>query len=235
MRVLIVEDDENIAQLLERDLMGLGLTVDKVGLAEHAFAAAADTDYALMVVDLGLPDGDGLDLVRRIRKRGSETPILLLTARRRVQDRVAGLASGADDYLVKPFALPELRARVIALLRRPPRLDRSPVGIANIVLDHEGLEAIVEGVGLTLTRKQFALLELLVRRKGHITPKRMIEETLYGFDDEVSANSIEAHVYKLRQALRSAGARASIETRRGIGYRLVESPAPAVGLRPTGT
>jgi len=204
-----------------RELNAQGYAVDTVGLAQQALAAAADTDYALMVVDLGLPDGDGLELVREIRQRGSHTPILVVTARRRVEDRVVGLVSGADDYLVKPFALPELRARVGALLRRPARIDRTRSTVANMVVDRDALEAVVDGKSVPLTRKQFALLDLLARRKGTMTPRRMIEEALYGFDDVVSPNSIEAHVYKLRAALRLAGAAATIETRRGIGYRLI--------------
>ncbi len=231
MRVLIVDDDKEVAGLLARDLNAHGYTVDTVGLAQHALAASVDTDYALMVVDLGLPDGDGLDLVREIRQRGSHTPILVVTARRGVEDRVIGLISGADDYLTKPFALPELRARVGALLRRPARIDRSRSALGNIVVDREALEAMVDNRSLGLTRKQFALLELLIRRKGHMTPKRMIEETLYGFDDAASPNSIEVHVYKLRAALRAGRAHATIETRRGIGYRLVETPPPRAARR----
>jgi two-component system response regulator TctD len=223
MRVLIVDDDKEVAHLLARDLNAHGYTVDTVGLAQHALAATADTDYALMVVDLGLPDGDGLDLVREVRQRGSHTPILVVTARRGIEDRVIGLISGADDYLTKPFALPELRARVVALLRRPARIDRTRSSLANIVVDRDALEAMVDNKSLGLTRKQFALLELLIRRKGRMTPKRMIEETLYGFDDAASPNSIEVHVYKLRTALRAGGAHVTIETRRGIGYRLVET------------
>ncbi len=214
--------------MLARDLDAQGYTVDTVGLAQHALAAAGDTDYALMVVDLGLPDGDGLDLVRQIRQRGSHTPILVVTARRRVEDRVVGLATGADDYLVKPFALPELRARVTALLRRPAHLHRAVISVANIVVDRDALDAFVSGQSLDLTRKQFLLLELLVRRKRQLTPKRMIEEALYGYDDVVSQNSIEAQIYKLRVALRASGAHATIETRRGIGYRLVETGTAAV-------
>jgi DNA-binding response OmpR family regulator/HPt (histidine-containing phosphotransfer) domain-containing protein len=214
MRVLIVDDDREVARLVARELDGQGYAVDTVGLAQQALAAAADTDYALMVVDLGLPDGDGLELVRALRQRGSHTPILVVTARRRVEDRVVGLVSGADDYLVKPFALPELRARVSALLRRPAR---------------DALEAVVDDKSLPLTRKQFALLDLLARRKGTMTPRRTIEEALYGFDDVVSPNSIEAHVYKLRAALRAAGAEVTIETRRGIGYRLVPTEATSGG------
>ena len=152
----------------------------------------------------------------------------MLTGRGKVEDRVSGLASGADDYLVKPFAVPELRARVAALLRRPSRIKRSRLAVANIVVDRNSLEAVIDGSSLPLALKQFQLLELLVRRKNHMTPKRMIEEALYGFNDEVSGNAIEAHIYKLRQALRAAGAAVRIETRRGIGYRLVESaPLPA--------
>lgn len=228
MRVLIVDDDREIANLLARDLNAQGYTVDTVGLVQQALVAAADADYALMVIDLGLPDGDGIELVREIRLRGSHIPILVVTARRRVEDRVIGLVSGADDYLIKPFALPELRARVVALLRRPARIDRSRSAAANLVADRDVLEVLVDGRSLALTRKQFALLELLVRRKGTTTPKRMIEETLYGYDEAVSANAIEAHVSKLRAALRRAGAEVTIETRRGIGYRLIEArPAPA--------
>jgi DNA-binding response OmpR family regulator len=223
MRVLVVDDDKEVAGLLARDLDAQGYTVDTVGLAQHALAAADDTDYALMVVDLGLPDGDGLELVREIRHRGSHTPILVVTARRRIEDRVAGLATGADDYLVKPFALAELRARVTALLRRPAHLDRTRIAIANLTVDRIAMEASVAGRGMDLTRKQFALLELFARRKGQITPKRMIEERLYGFDDAVSPNAIEAHVSKLRVALAKFGAGVAIETRRGIGYRLTDT------------
>ena len=220
-RILVVEDDSDIGGLVSRELAALGYTVDRVELAEEALLAATATDYALLIVDLGLPDRDGLDLVREMRRLLIEAPILMLTARRKVEDRVLGLSSGADDYLVKPFAVPEFRARVAALLRRPARMRDNRFRAANIVVDRDSLEARVGDVGLPLARKQFQLLELLVRRKNHMTPKRMIEETLYGFNDEVSPNSIEAHVYKLRNILKSAGAQATIETRRGIGYRLV--------------
>ncbi len=221
-RILVVDDDRDLTSLVRRELVALGFTVDVVEFADDALLAARDTAYALMIVDLGLPDRDGLELVRDLRSRLIEAPILVLTARNKVEDRVTGLSCGADDYLVKPFAVPELRARVAALLRRPSRMKGNQLSVANIVIDRNSLEAIVGGGSLPLPLKQFQLLELLVRRKNHITPKRMIEEALYGFNDEVSTNSIEAQIYKLRQALRSAGAEATIETRRGIGYRLVE-------------
>lgn len=224
-RILVVDDDRNLADLVGRELQALGYTVDLIGLAEDALTAARAIDYALMIVDLGLPDRDGMDLVREIRSRAIEAPILMLTARGKVEDRVSGLACGADDYLVKPFAVPELRARVSALLRRPSRLKVSRISVGNVVVDRDSLEAAVDGTTLPLALKQFQLLDLLVRRKNHMTPKRMIEEALYGFDDEVSANSIEAQISKLRRALRDAGAGVSLETRRGIGYRLVGSGA----------
>ncbi len=222
-RILIVEDDPDVAALLGRELRALGHTVDQVRLAGDALLAARSTDYALMVIDLGLPDIDGLELVREMRRRAVEAPILMLTARRKVADRVIGLSSGADDYLAKPFAVSEVRARVAALLRRPLRLRDSRLSVANVVVDSAALEALVDGASVPLTRKQFQLLYLLVRRRNHMTPKHMVEEALYGFDDDVSANSIEALVSKLRRALRNAGAAVEIETRRGIGYRLVDA------------
>ena len=222
-RVLVVEDDRDVAGLVGRELRALGFTVDVMGFAEDALAAARETEYSLMVVDIGLPDRDGLELVREMRKRSIAAPILMVTARGKVEDKVSGLANGADDYLVKPFAVPELRARIAALLRRPSSMKNNRLVVANIVVDRDALEAIVGGVSAPLTRKQFQLLELLARRKNHMTPKRMIEEALYSFSDEVSGNAIEAHISKLRQVLHSVGAEAKVETRRGIGYRLVET------------
>jgi DNA-binding response OmpR family regulator len=221
-RILVVDDDRVLAALVGRELHALGYTVDLMELAEDALVAARTIDYALLIIDLGLPDRDGTGLVRELRYRAVEAPILMLTARGKLEDRVNGLASGADDYLVKPFAVPELRARVAALLRRPSRIQTRRVTVGNVVVDRDSLEAVVDGASLPLALKQFQLLDLLARRKNHMTPKRMIEEALYDFSDEVSSNTIEAHVYKLRQALRASGADVTIETRRGIGYRLVE-------------
>ena len=226
-RILVVEDDPDISNLLSRELRGMGHTVDAMRLGADALLATRAADYALLIVDLGLPDLDGLEVVRELRRRLVETPILLLTARRKVEDKVIGLSSGADDYLVKPFAVPEFRARVVALLRRPASLRGQLLAVANLTVDTEALEATVDGASLPLALKQFQLLELLARRRNHMTPKRMIEERLYGFDDMVSANSIEAQVSKLRRALSTAGAAVTIETRRGIGYRLMGLPPPA--------
>jgi DNA-binding response OmpR family regulator len=138
-RILVVDDDRDLTGLVRRELVGLGFTVDVVELAGDAMLAARNTAYALMIVDLGLPDRDGLELVRDMRARHIETPILVLTARNRVEDRVTGLSCGADDYLVKPFAVPEMRARVTALLRRPTRQRGQRNAIAKMVVDADAL------------------------------------------------------------------------------------------------
>lgn len=224
MRVLVVDDDQTLSSLISRDLRGIGYTVDAVDLAESGLHAAIDVLYSAIVVDLRLPDRDGLDLVREMRSRGVRAPILILTGRRRVADRVAGLEAGADDYLIKPFALAELRARVLALGRRPAALTPATLAFADIVFDGQGMEATVRGRPLSLSRQEMRLLRLLVDRGGHVISKRLIEENLYGFGEEVASNAIEVHIHKLRNALRGAGSAAAIETRRGVGYRLEGKP-----------
>jgi len=224
MRVLLIEDDAEISSLVVRDLRGAGYTVDAVDQGWAGLHAALGTEYAVIVVDLRLPDRDGLDVVRDLRGRGIQSPILILTGRRRVADRVAGLKAGADDYLIKPFALAELRARVGALQRRSGKRAEPPAFV-DVAFDEEGAEALVSGRPLDLTRQELRLLRLLVERGGHIVSKRLIEETLYGFDEEVASNSIEVHIHKLRRALQGTGSAAIIETRRGVGYRLVKKTA----------
>ncbi len=224
MRILVVEDDTDISGLVARDLRAVGYTVDTVDLAESGLNAALDTDYSSIIVDLRLPDRDGLDLVRDLRRRGVVAPVLILTGRRKVADRVAGLEAGADDYLVKPFALAELRARLSALQRRPGSRHSGQPAFIDIAFDREGMEASVAGQPLRLSRQEVRLLRLLVERGGHVVSKRRIEETLYGFGEEVSSNSVEVHVHKLRHALRQAESAVVIETRRGVGYMLEKRP-----------
>ena len=220
MRVLLVEDDAAIASLVARDLRACGYTVDAFEQARRArLHAALDVSYAALVIDLRLPDRDGLDLVRELRARGVAAPILILTGRRKVADRVAGLEAGADDYLVKPFALAELRARLTALRRRGGMVSDAPA-FADIGFDGDGMEATVAGKPIRLSRQEARLLRLLVERGGHVLSKPHIEEALYGFGEEVASNSVEVHIHNLRSALRSAGAQAAIETRRGLGYSL---------------
>ena len=220
MRILLVEDDAAIASLVARDLKAGGYTVDAFDRADSGLHAALDVRYSVLVIDLRLPDRDGLDLVRELRARGVAAPILILTGRRKVADRVAGLDAGADDYLVKPFALAELRARLTALRRRHGGTLADASAFADIGFDGDAMAASVAGQPLRLSRQEARLLRLLVERGGHVLSKPHIEEALYGFGEEVASNSVEVHVHNLRLALRRAGAKAAIETRRGIGYSL---------------
>jgi len=224
VRILVVEDDVDISNIVYRDLRAAGYTIDAVGLAESGLHAAMDVEYSAIVVDLRLPDRDGLQLVRDLRDRGVVAPILILTGRRKVADRVAGLDAGADDYLVKPFALAELRARLSALLRRPGKLQSGIPAFGDVSFDRERVEASVAGRPLHLSRQELRVLRLLVERGGHVISKRFIEETLYGFGEEVASNSVEVHIHKLRQALRQANSATMIETQRGVGYRLEKRP-----------
>ncbi len=172
MRILVIEDDPDLSDLVARDLRAVGYTVDAVDLAESGLHAAIDVAYSAIIVDLRLPDRDGLDLVREMRGKSVRTPILILTGRRRVADRVAGLEAGADDYLIKPFALAELRARLSALGRRPVALTSSAPSFADIAFDARGMEATVTGKPLSLSRQELRLLRLLVDRGGHVISKR---------------------------------------------------------------
>jgi DNA-binding response OmpR family regulator len=223
MRVLIIEDDEDVVRLIGDDLRRAGHTVDAVGRIEDGLYAARQVAYDLFVVDRRLPDGDGIGLVRQLRAGGQQAPILMLTAQRQVSDRVAGLEAGADDYLVKPFALAELRARIAALMRRPRALTDGVLRLGNVVFDPATREVRIDDRPIDLSRRELALLELLMRRARHVMPKSAIEETLYGFDEALSSNTIEVHIHNLRRALQRHGATVQIETRRGIGYRLTES------------
>ena len=176
-----------------------------------------------MVLDLGLPDGDGLDILKRMRARGMAVPVLVLTARDGIDDRVGGLDAGADDYLLKPFALEELLARLRALLRRPGHALGVVLACGDVSLDTATRQVSVAGQPVQISRRETELLEHLLRRAGRVVPKRALEESLYGFDDDVSTNTVEAAVSRLRKRLVQTGATAEIHTLRGIGYMLVES------------
>ena len=222
MRLLVIEDERRIADLVAEALKQAGFVVDTVGSLADAQAALASPAYDAMVLDLGLPDGDGLTLLAELRRHPESPPVLVLTARDTVDDRVAGLDAGADDYLVKPFAMVELVARVKALLRRPG----GPLGVrleaGNVVLDTVGRDVTVEGRVVPLARQELAILEHLMRRMGRVAPKAMLEEKLYGMDEELESNAIPVHVHHLRRKLMEANASCAIHTVRGIGYFLEE-------------
>src|SRR5476649_1058470 len=172
MRLLIVEDSEELAQLLANGLKSAGYDNDVLLTASDARAALSTTRYAAVILDLGLPDGDGLSILREIRQRDDPTPVLVLTARGSVDDRVSGLRSGADDYMIKPFAFEELVARLEALLRRPGQFLGSTLHVANLVFDTESREVFVDDKQHGFSEREAAVLEMLMRRQGRVVPKR---------------------------------------------------------------
>lgn len=179
MRLLLVEDNEELAQLLAQRLQAAGYETDVLTTAAEALAAVTTTRYAAMVLDLGLPDGDGLSVLREIRRGKDPLPVLVLTARGGLQDRVSGLRSGADDYLVKPFAFEELLARLEALLRRPGQLLGRSLQIANLAFDTESHQAFIDDKPQVLSARETAVLELLMRRKDRVVSKKLVEDHTY--------------------------------------------------------
>jgi len=225
MRLLLIEDNDRLAEFVVKGLTAAGFTIDRVGRLEDASAAIAAARFDAAVLDLGLPDGDGGEWLKQRRAAGDSLPVLMLTARAATADKVRGLDAGADDYLAKPFEMVELVARVKALLRRPGAALAMTLELANLTFDTTHREAAVEGRPLPLSRGELTLLELLLRRAGRVVPRRVLEEGLYGFDDDVGPNSLEAHVSRLRKKLEVAGAGLRIHTLRGIGYLAAEEDA----------
>jgi DNA-binding response OmpR family regulator len=225
MRLLIIEDEARIAEILRSALSRSGFAVDAVGRCGDARAALEVNPYDAVILDLGLPDGDGLALLKDMRARGNAVPVLVLTARDAVEHRVAGLDTGADDYLIKPFAMSEVVARIKALLRRPEGALGALLKSGNIAFDTIGRDLRVGETVLVLPRRESAILEHLMRRAGRVVPKTVLEEKLYGIDDELGSNAIPVHVHHLRRKLMDRGATVEIHTVRGVGYLLVDGDA----------
>src|ERR1700731_267823 len=222
MRVLLIEDHQRLAQTIVDGLAAFGLGVDLFPTGEDGLAATKGVAYDAIVLDLGLPDGDGLDIIPDLREATNNIPILILTARDGVDDRVAGLDRGADDYLLKPFAMKELAARLRALLRRPGGPLGTTIDIGNITLDTAARQLKVGGRTVAIPPRELDALELLMRRADQVVPKRLFEDSVYGLSDDVTPNTIEALVSRLRRRLETIEARVSIHTLRGIGYLLKE-------------
>ncbi len=222
MRLLIVEDNEELAGLLAKGLKTAGYECDVLSTVEDARAVLATTFYAALILDLGLPDGDGLELLREIRQRDNPVPVLVLTARGGLQDRVHGLRSGADDYLVKPFALEELVARLEAQLRRPGHLLGSSLRIANLAFDTQNRQASIDDQPQLLSARETAVLELLMRSKGRVVSKKQVEDHIFGHSGDVASNAVEVYVHRLRKQLSERGARVQVHTIRGVGYLIAE-------------
>jgi DNA-binding response OmpR family regulator len=222
MRLLLIEDNERFAVLLKRGLTAAGFVIDILGTAETAAAALRMKRFEIVILDLGLPDADGLELLAEMRHAGDATPVLILTARGSIEDRVTGLGCGADDYLVKPFALEELVARLRALLRRPGNLLGVMLNLGNLSLDAAARQAFVGGTPVFLSPREIAVLEHLLRRSGRVVGKALLESNLYGMSHEVGSNAVEVYVHRLRRRLAELGATVEIHTLRGVGYLISE-------------
>jgi DNA-binding response OmpR family regulator len=227
MKVLIVEDNRTLATLMAATLRKAGLPVDVVGTALEAEQALEASVYDALLLDLGLPDRDGLQLMEKLRSSGNAIPILVTTARHALHDRVHGLRAGADDYLVKPFAQEELVARLQALLRRPGKLLGNVLRAGNVELDAETHHVTIDGRFQPIMMRQAVVLELLIRQEGGVVKREYIEDQLFGLDGEHTPNAIEVYVHRLRKNLGEMGATVSIHTIRGVGYMLKQVPTQA--------
>jgi two-component system response regulator QseB len=216
MRLLLVEDDSMIGAAAQQGLRGEGHTVDWVRDGREAEGAMRAAEYEIVLLDLGLPHRDGLSLLRQWRQKGRQVPVLIVTARDAVTDRIAGLDAGADDYLVKPFDLDELSARIRAVMRRRAGRAESTIRVGALEIDATAKRVQWKGHEVALSAKEFALLEALANRPGAFLTRAQLEERLYGWDDEISSNAVEVHIHALRRKLDPS----LIRTARGLGYTL---------------
>jgi DNA-binding response OmpR family regulator len=216
--LLIIEDNQRLCQAVADGLRAQGFAVDTAASATEGLRIWRAVDYDAAVLDLMLPDGSGLNALKEMRDRGNTTPVLILTALGAIEDRVRGLDCGADDYLVKPFAMQELIARLRALLRRPGAALGRILTLGNVKLDTSARIVTVAETPLDLTRSELIVLEALLRNQGRVISKERLAECLYDFEQERSANSVETQVHRLRKKLAAAGADVSLKTLRGLGY-----------------
>lgn len=217
MRILLVEDDEVLRDGIVAGLGLDGFEVDAVATVVDARAGAASTDHAGIILDVGLPDGSGLELLAEWRCAGMKVPVLLLTARNLVSDRVDGLDAGADDYLGKPFDLSELSARLRAILRRASGRASSDIELGELLISEARRAVFLNEREIAVSRREFAILRALAERPGHVLSRSQLEDRIYGWQEEVESNAVEVHIHKLRAKL----GRDRIETVRGEGYRIV--------------
>lgn len=214
MRLLLIEDDEILGDGIMSGLREFGYSVDWVGNLSQARSALMTVDYDAMVLDLNLPDGSGLELLKELRNDNRLLPVMILTARDTVEDKINGLDTGADDYLIKPFDLDEMAARLRALIRRNHGRVHPLLKHNNIVMDVAAHQVSVNDTPLELSAREFSLLQLLMENSGKVMSKTRIEDKIYSWDDEIESNSIEVHIHNLRKKLGMD----SIKTIRGVGY-----------------
>jgi len=225
MRILVVEDETKLAAHVCAGLRDAGFCPDHAPALSDAQTLLATVSYEAIVLDLALPDGNGLDLLRKARRNGSSIAVMALTARDAIDDRVAGLDAGADDYLIKPFAMRELIARVRALLRRPGAVLGEKLCAGNVTLDSRTRMVEIAGGPLALPRRELLTLEALMRRAGRVVSKDMLLDQIYELDEQPPSNAVPVHLHHLRRTLTAAGADVEIVTFRGIGYMLSERRA----------
>lgn len=222
MKLLLIEDELALSEALGTLLRAQGYAVDPVINLARADAAMSVSHYDAVLLDLYLPDGDGLAWLRRLRAKGITHPVIVMTARDQVSDRIAGLQSGADDYVVKPFDVHELMARLSAVLRRAQGVASNWLQLGSLGLDLQGRRVRIGTQNIELTAKEWAVLEKLASRCGRIVDKAALDQALYSFDDEVGSNTLEVYISRIRKKI----GKHRVETVRGLGYRLIESQQP---------
>jgi len=219
MQILLVEDDILLADGLRTALKREGFTVNHVATGKHALSTLTTDKPEILILDLGLPDMDGLAVLKRLREGDHAPQVLILTARDATEDKVSGLDLGADDYLVKPFEMPELLARLRALERRTGGVKTSSISNDGVVLDTLAHSVSVDGEALELPRREYMLLKALMENPGRVLSRETLEEKLYGWGEELASNSIEVHIHHLRKKIRAD----FIKTVRGVGYSVSKS------------
>ena len=218
MRVLLAEDEPEMAAVLVAALRCNNIITDHVSTIEAAEEAVRLNSYDALLLDRSLPDGDGLELIADARRIQPAVPVIMLTARGDLKDRIDGLDLGADDYLAKPFAVEELMARLRAILRRPGNIEIESLRLGKLHFDLRNREARVGDMALELPRRELLVLEALMRRAGRTVERSSLEEAVYGMDDEIQSNALDAHVSRVRRGRDAAGAGVEIHTIRGVGY-----------------
>ena len=221
MRVLCIEDEAIVAEFVKTGLSGAGFTVDVATSAEEGASAFESVEYDAVILDLGLPDADGISLLRKLRGKREATPVIILSTRSNLNSRVGGLNAGADDYLPKPFAIEELTARLHALLRRPRTMLSPVLACGNVAYSPATHEVKVAGRSVAMAPKEMRVLDMLLRRPGTVISKQQLESWLYGFEEEVASNAVEVHIHHLRRRLAESKATVKITTQRGVGYVLI--------------
>lgn len=219
MRLLLVEDDELLGDAVKAGLTHFGYVVDWLKDGEAARAAVKSESFELIILDLGLPRLSGLSFLQYIRQDGNTTPVIILTARETVEDRVKGLDSGADDYMTKPFDLDELSARVRALVRRSQGRADALLQYRNISLDPAAHSVYIDDVLINVPRREFALLQKLLENSGQVLSREQLMQSIYGWDEDVDSNALEVHIHNLRKKLNAN----FIRTIRGVGYMVEKS------------